>query len=245
MAKRSYCTPEGVKYPLHEAPYRYKLTIYKSDCRKAEIANPSACLIALGALRDPAVLAAYIGSGRDAYLIFKATRLRKAYALHFTLTAAAARVRDYFDTHKGTKTQDIVLSPPTAGRTLEHRAKLGKKRREEIKNGAQVKKRGKPSQTRIVRGGGHSSTASGVTSIRRTRARGYGTSITTSSCIGEPTSRSGRCWARSRSRVRGTTRRSCSRRTMGTCAGRTGCGRRGRSSTTRSCTCRSTCACRA
>jgi hypothetical protein len=150
-AKQYYTAGNGKTYPLFEAPYKYPLTAYKSDCPKATTADPAGCLIALGALRDPAIEAAFIGSGKDAYLCFKKTKLREAYALHFTINAKAARLRDHFDTHKGVMTQTITLSPPTAGRTLEHRAKLGKRRRAEIKAGAPVKKRGKGNKTRIIR----------------------------------------------------------------------------------------------
>jgi hypothetical protein len=149
--KRYYKTPDGQRYQLFEAPYSYTITVYKTDCRKSIIGDPTQCLIATGAMRDKAVLAAYIGSGKDAYVIFKETKLRKAHALHFTINAKAGRVRDYFDTHKGVTTQQVVLSAPTAGRTLSHRSALGKKRREEIKAGAEVKHRGKQTQTRVMR----------------------------------------------------------------------------------------------
>jgi hypothetical protein len=113
------------------------------------IGDPTQCLIAMGARRDKTVHAAFIGAGKDAYVVFKSTKLRKAHALHFTTNAQAARVRDYFDAHKGTVTQNIELSAPTAGRTLSHRKALNKKRRAEIKNGAEVKKRGKPKAQRV------------------------------------------------------------------------------------------------
>lgn len=151
MPKRTYKTPDGVIYPMFEAPYKYDITVYKSDCKKATIGDPNHCLIALGARRDPSVIDAHIGSGKDAYLIFKATKLRKAHALHFTIAAAAARVRDYFETHKGVTTQIVTLSAPTAGRTHEHRKKLNAARAKRIKEGKHVvKSRGK-SKTRIMR----------------------------------------------------------------------------------------------
>ena len=151
--KRYYVTGDGKRYPLFEAPYDYPITVFKSDCRKAIIGDPAQCLIALGARRDKLVDAAFIGSGKDAYVIFKATKIRKAYALHFTMNAEASRVRDYFDGHKGATSQMITLSAVTPGRTMDHRSKLGKKRREEIKAGAEVKKRGKQAETRIMRVG--------------------------------------------------------------------------------------------
>jgi hypothetical protein len=150
-AKRYYTAGTGKTYPLYEAPYQYPIDVYKSDCPKAKIGNPESCLIALGALRDKTVEAAYIGSGKDAYICFKATRLRKAYAMHFTINAEASRVRDFFEAHKAAKTQRIQLSPPTAGRTLSHRSKLNKRRAAEVKAGAEVRKQTKPRETRIMR----------------------------------------------------------------------------------------------
>ena len=150
--RRFYVTPEGVKYPLFEAPYDYTIPVYKKDCKKAVIGDPYGCLVALGARRDPLVLGAYIGSGKDAYLVFRETAIRRAHALHFTISAAAARVRDYFDTHKGEVKTTVKLSAPTAGRTLAHRSKLNKARYRRIKAGEHtVSKRNRPNETRIVR----------------------------------------------------------------------------------------------
>jgi hypothetical protein len=151
MPKRTYKTPDGVIYPMFEAPYKYEITVYKSDCRKAHVGDPNACLIALGARRDPSVIDAFIGSGKDAYLIFKATKLRKAHALHFTIAAAAARVRDYFDTHKGVTTQTVTLSAPTAGRTHEHRKKLNAARAKKIKAGEHTPKKRGQNKSRVLR----------------------------------------------------------------------------------------------
>lgn len=151
--KRYYVLPDGEKVPLYEAPYRYKLTAYKSDCRRAQIGNPEECVIALGARRDKDVESAHIGSGKDAYLVFKARPHHERHALHFTMSASARRVRDEFDTKRGgKKTVEITLSPPTAGRTLEARSKQDKNRRERIKAGLHiVNKRGAPKASRIIR----------------------------------------------------------------------------------------------
>jgi hypothetical protein len=150
--RRYYIAGNGVKYPLYEAPYKYSITVYKADCKKAVTGDPSQCLIAMGARRDKQVEGAYIGSGKDAYVIFKALRGKPAHALHYTLNAQASRVRDFFDTHKGVATHTIELSAVTAGRTLDHRSKLGKKRAAAIKNGTHtVKSRGKQNATRIMR----------------------------------------------------------------------------------------------
>lgn len=153
--KRTYTAGNGKQYPLYEAPYQYPITVYKSDCPKATVGDPEGCLIARGALRDKSVEAVYIGAGKDAYVCFKATKLRPAYALHFTINAKAGRVRDFFDTHKGVTTQQLILSTPTAGRTLDHRATLNKRRKAEIKAGAEVKKQAKARKTRVDRIGVH------------------------------------------------------------------------------------------
>jgi hypothetical protein len=150
--KLEYVSGEGKRYPLHEATYDFPITVYKSDCRKAEIGNPEQCLIALGARRNKRVEGAWIGSGKDAYVAFKAVRGRAAHVLHFTLNAKAARIRDFFETKKGATTQQIILSAVTAGRTRLHRAKLGKLRAKKIKAGKHVvKPRGKINATRIMR----------------------------------------------------------------------------------------------
>jgi len=140
------------EYPLYEALYAYSITVYKSDCRKAVIGDPTQCLIALGAKRDPQIQDAFIGSGKDAYVIFKKKGNKPAHALHFTIAAQAAKVRDYFDTNKGATTQIIKLNAPTAGRTLAHRSKLNKARAARIKDGTHVPKRREGTkQTRIIR----------------------------------------------------------------------------------------------
>ena len=131
--KRYYVTPEGNKFPLFEAPYDYVIPVYKKDCKRAVIADPNGCLIALGAQRDPLVLGAYIGSGKDAYIVFRESEQRYAHALHFTISASAARVRDWFDTHKGEVKTTVKLSAPTAGRTSDSDSRatleLGSERR--------------------------------------------------------------------------------------------------------------------
>lgn len=151
-AKRTYKAPDtGKEYPLYEAPYRYGITCYRVDLPKAMKGSSDKCIIALGGLHDPAVEAVYIGAGKDAYVCFKETSLRPAYALHFTLNTEAQKVRDYFDVHQDFDTKTITLSPPTAGRTLAHRDKLNKRRHEEIKNGAEVKRRDTPRRDRMAR----------------------------------------------------------------------------------------------
>jgi hypothetical protein len=140
--RRFYTTPQGDKYPLYEAPYDTAFHVYKSDKRRAIIGDPHSCLLALGIRRDPRVLDAYIGSGRDAYVVFAKGQGKKGpFALHFTVNAEAARMRDLFDTKHAPTSQIILLSAPTQGRTLAARSRMNKRRREEIKNGATVQLR--------------------------------------------------------------------------------------------------------
>ena len=152
-AKKLWQIPGSTtKLPMFEAPYDYTIEVYRSDCRKAVIGDPMKCLIAMGAMRDKRVLAAWLGSGKEAYVAFKGTKLRAAHVLHFTMNAKASRVRDYFDTHKEVKTQVIKLSAPTPGRTHAHRSKLNKDRAARIKAGTHiVKPRGKINQPRMTR----------------------------------------------------------------------------------------------
>jgi hypothetical protein len=106
-------------------------------------------VIALGARHDPNIYDMFIGSGKDAYVIFRGRD--GLVAVHYTINARAAKVRDDFDANKKLKTQWIKLSAPTAGRTLEHRSKLGKKRRAAVKAGAPIKHRTKPIRSREQR----------------------------------------------------------------------------------------------
>jgi len=151
-APRTYTSKKtGKVYPLFEAPYPMPVTVYKTDRRRAIVGDPYQCLISLGLLRIKGVEEAYVGAGNDAYVCFTETKMRAAYALHFTVNTQSSRVRDYFDTHKGVDTQALQLDPPTAGRTLNARAKANKRRREEVKNGAEVKHRERPYRQREVR----------------------------------------------------------------------------------------------
>lgn len=149
--RRYYVAGDGKKYLLVEATIPFIFYVYRSDCKSAVVGDPWNCLVARGGRRHKNVLAMYIGSGKDAYVIMSDPRGGEPVAVHYTISASAARVRDQFDTNKKLKKQPVTLSPPTAGRTLEHRSNLGKKRREAIKNGAPVATRGKPNATRVHR----------------------------------------------------------------------------------------------
>lgn len=149
--QRYYIAGDGTKYPLREAEFPFSFKVYRSDCRTAVIGDPFNCLIAKGGRRHKNVIALYIGSGKDAYVIMHDLRSGVLVAVHYTINARAAKVRDDFDSDKKLATQVITLSVPSNGRTLEHRRMLDKKRREAIKNGAPVTKRETQSITRVKR----------------------------------------------------------------------------------------------
>lgn len=149
--RRYYVAGDGKKYRLIEAMIPFSFDVRRDDCKSAIIGDPWNCLLARGGRRHPNVLAMYVGSGKDAYVVMTDGRGGEPVAVHYTIKATAARVRDQFDTNKKLKTQPVTLSVPTPGRTLEHRSILGKKRRAEVKDGAEVKKRGKANVRRIHR----------------------------------------------------------------------------------------------
>jgi hypothetical protein len=155
---RYYTTADGVKFPLYEGMYDYHFTVHKVDCGKAKIGDPMDCLLALGIKHDKKVLAAYIGSGRDAYIIFKARPgaphefQREAHAVHYMIPTTSGRVRDYFDAHEGKEILALKLVPPTATQTKEAKANYDKVRSEKIKSGEIVPSPRKQARsTRITR----------------------------------------------------------------------------------------------
>jgi len=142
----------GINHPLLEAEYDTAFKVYKTDGRHAEIGHPEKCIEARGLCRLPNVEFAHIGSGGDAYVGFKDPNSETGItARHFVIPNASAKVRDAFDVKGSPKTQVLMLKAPSNGRTLSHRAKIGKRRREEIKAGAAVKKRGPQKNKRIHR----------------------------------------------------------------------------------------------
>lgn len=150
--QRMYKAPDGNAYPLEEATYGFSFKVYRTDCKRSIVGDPQCCLIANGIRRQKGVVEAYIGSGRDAYVIFDATpEKHHVHAVHFVVPRQAARVRDEFDKNKKAQSQILLLEAPSASRTLDARQKSDKARREEIKNGAPVKPRGKSRQSRIMR----------------------------------------------------------------------------------------------
>jgi hypothetical protein len=147
-----YYKHDGINHPLVEAEYDTAFKVYKTDKRKSVIGDPSACIEAMGLKRLPNVSFAHIGSGGDAYVGFKDPKSNTGTTVrHFLIPTASGKVRDSFDIKDAPPTQVLMLKAPTNGRTLSHRAMLGKRRREEIKNGAETKKRGSQKNKRIHR----------------------------------------------------------------------------------------------
>jgi hypothetical protein len=100
------------------------------------VGDPYACLLALGACRLPDVIESYIGTGKDAYIVFTTTPEHPfPHAELFTLPAKACRARDAFDTDADLQTQLITLHAPTAARTLAAREKLNTRRKQELRDG--------------------------------------------------------------------------------------------------------------
>jgi len=151
--QREYKMADGTYVPLFEADYDTSFPVYRSDRRKAVLGDPRKCIEALGLCRMHKALEAFIGTGKDAYVVFSASANRPfKHALHFTIPAQAAKVRDTFDKRGAPKTQHLTLRAPTKGRTLEHRSFLGKRLAAKIKNGEHVvKPRGKLNTPRITR----------------------------------------------------------------------------------------------
>jgi hypothetical protein len=147
-----YRLDDGTEIPLFEADYDHAFKVNKSDRRGAVIGDPKHCIEAKALCRLKDVKEAYIGSGKDAYIVYEQTESRPfAHALHYTIPASSAKVRDAFETKKAIASQICWLRKPTKGRTLKHRRTLDKDRKEAVKAGAPVKKRGKKLTRRIHR----------------------------------------------------------------------------------------------
>lgn len=138
---RFYTTPEGERFPLKEAPWDMIFKVYRSDRRKAKQGDPGCCLLALGVKRHRDVLDVYFGAGKDAYVVFKATEDEPASAVHFVLNTKAKQFIDAFDKDRKAQSVDLILKKPAKSWKLDYRRKSNARRREEVKNGAEVSKR--------------------------------------------------------------------------------------------------------
>jgi hypothetical protein len=126
--------------------------VYRSDRRKAAVGDPWGCVEALGIMHHRGVIEAYIGSGRNAYVVFKGTEEEPATAWHFMISVKAGKIRDAFDQNKKLDRQELLLRAPSKTQTLSARSEMNKKRNTAIKNGLHVPvKRGAPSTTRMER----------------------------------------------------------------------------------------------
>ena len=108
-------------------------------------------MLAKGIRRNKDVLDVWVGSGLDAYVVFKETEDDVAHAEHFTIRTTVRKVIDKFDADRRCQSQVITLSRPTKGRTLAARSKMNSARRAQVKAGAKVKKRATPKSARVQR----------------------------------------------------------------------------------------------
>jgi hypothetical protein len=137
---------------MKEARHDMLFKAYRSDFRKAVIGDPWECIESKGIKHHRGVLEAYIGSGRNAYVVFKPTEDEPATAVHFMISVKAGKIRDAFEQNKKLQTQELILRTPSKTQTLEARSVMNKKRNAAIKNGTHVpKKRGKPNSRRMER----------------------------------------------------------------------------------------------
>jgi hypothetical protein len=147
-----YQLEDGSKVPLFEAAYDMAFSVRRADRQGAIIGHPRLCVEAKGICKMPHVVEAYVGSGKDAYVVFEPTPDRPyRHAVHFIIPASSRAVRDAFDTNKKIKSQILMLKVPAKGTTVEYRRNLNQRRRDEIKNGAAVKKRGTIGKNRMER----------------------------------------------------------------------------------------------
>src|SRR5262245_20215722 len=163
-----YTAPDSTRYPLTEADYNIAFKVYRSDRKRAKKNDPHACWYALGIRRDSDVEDCYIGSGKDAYVIFKGRGRKSPFAVHFIIRTAERRFVDHFDKDKSVKTMMIILYAPPETLKLAHRRASNKRRRSEINSGTgkPVRKRGTIAKRRVQR--------IGVTARPRAKITGAG-----------------------------------------------------------------------
>jgi hypothetical protein len=142
---------KGDKAQILEATYQMDVPIYKSDLKKAIWSDPRHCIIAIGMKRLPRVIEAFVGQGKDAYLILEIGG--KLVAWHFVIGASARKVLDAFDIKGSAKTQHVTLRVPTKALKLAYRRKSNARRQAEIraKTGKPVVSRGPRKAARMER----------------------------------------------------------------------------------------------
>jgi hypothetical protein len=148
---RFYTAPDGTRYPLTEARYDMMFKCYRSDRRKAVPNDPEKCLVALGVKRHKDVLYVYIGSGRNGYIVFKATEDEPAHAVHFAIDTKTRKIIDGFDKDRSAESQTVVLKKPPHSWRLDVRRESDARRRREIRDGSPVNRRGRIARPRIER----------------------------------------------------------------------------------------------
>jgi|SRR5215475_3722312 len=131
--RKFFILKDGRRAQVLEATYPMDVKIYKSDRRKAIWSDPYQCIISLGMLRLPKVIEAFVGQGKDAYLVLEVNG--KLVAWHFYIGASARRILDAFDAKGSPKTQTVTLRVPPKSVKLAYRRKSNARRRAEIKSG--------------------------------------------------------------------------------------------------------------
>jgi len=129
---RTYTAQDGTEYPLTEARYDVAFKVYRSDRSKAISGDPYRCLLALGIKRNRNVKEAYIGSGKDAYVVFGDDD-GDDEAVHFLIGTTVRKVLDSFDTDKKAATMQIMLTRPSKSMKIATRRADGKKHRDKAK----------------------------------------------------------------------------------------------------------------
>src|SRR5262245_24869641 len=142
--RRFFVLKDGRKAQVLEATYPMDVKIYKSDRRKAIWSDPYKCIISLGMKRLPSVIEAFVGQGKDAYLVIE--NGGKLVAWHFFIGASARSILDNFDGKGSPKTQTVTLRVPPRSLKLAYRRKSNARRRAEVRSGT-----GKPVTNRVRR----------------------------------------------------------------------------------------------
>lgn len=147
-----YRLATGENIPLFEGEYDFPFVVTKKHAKGATIADPLNCIEARAIRSLSKVEEAYIGSGRDAYVVFKETNQRPfLHAVHFSIPTKAGSVRDNFDKEGSGADITLWLRAPSNSHRLEDRRLAERARDEAHKHGKPIKKATKPKSPNAVR----------------------------------------------------------------------------------------------
>jgi hypothetical protein len=157
MATRLFYTAkDGTKYPLREAAHDMAFRLFKNLRTKSIMGDPEECWLSKSLCKNSGVKGSHIGSGGDAYVIFKETEDDPVHAKHFKVRPPTLRKIDGFDKNRGRgmkTTETIILHKPPPSWKIAARQEMNARRRAEIAAGAPVRHRGRPRRTRVMRMG--------------------------------------------------------------------------------------------